>query len=131
MSWEKLDALPEVYGTSSLCLFAFLEIQKSESPLIRGATSTIGQEALNLAVNAGPIVTATTRTMERFEWLKSMRADDLEVKDKYLPDRLESKGTSKFDKFLDLIGDSVLFQSISLTHIGGRMLQAASESCRV
>lgn len=42
LSWERLTALPEVYCTAGSLLFTILDLQRSESILIRGATSTIG-----------------------------------------------------------------------------------------
>lgn len=124
MAWEDLAALPEVYGTAWSCLHTVLGIQKGERLLIRGVTSTVGQAALNLAVNAGAIVTATTRSEARFQWVKSMGAHEVEREGQDLPERLQKKGTKKFDKVLNLIGNTVLVQSIALTRPGGRMLQA-------
>ena len=124
LSWEDLATITEVYSTASACVFRVLDVQKSERFLIRGATSTIGQAALKLAVNAGAIVSATTRSKGRFEWLCSMGAQQVEIEDKNLPNRLRVKSVQPFDKVLNLIGNSVLVQSISLTRPGGRMLQA-------
>ena len=124
MAWEDLAALPEVYGTAWMCTHRILDIKKGERVLIRGATSTIGQAALNLAVNAGAIVTATTRSEDRFDWLRSMGAEAVFVESSALPAILQAKGVEKFDKVLNLIGNTVLVQSISLTRAGGRMLQA-------
>jgi NADPH:quinone reductase len=53
LPWEGLVALPEFYWTAYSCLFTVLDLKKDETLLIRGATSTIGQAALNLAVHAG------------------------------------------------------------------------------
>ena len=121
---EEVAALPLVYGTAYSCIFTVLDVHREERLLIRGATSTIGQAALHLAVDAGANVTVTTRSKDRFDWMRSMGAEDVEVEDKELPDRLKAKGVEPFDKVLNLIGNTVLVQSISLTRPGGRMLQA-------
>ena len=118
LPWEDLAALPEVYSTAYSCVFTVLDVQPGESLLVRGATSTIGQASVNLAVNAGAKVTATTRRKERFEELKKRGAVDV---------KLEQDGLqcdTKFDKVLNLIGNRVLVESISLARTGGRMLQA-------
>jgi NADPH:quinone reductase len=121
LPWEELAALPEVYCTAWSCLFTILDLQLGERLLIRGATSTIGQAALNLAVNAGAIVTAT-RQEERFEMLKMMGAAEVKREQ---PDLSNQFGKPpQFDKTLNLIGNRVLLESISLTRPGGRMLQA-------
>ncbi|PKS06143.1 hypothetical protein jhhlp_007460 [Lomentospora prolificans] len=122
LSWEQLAALPEVYSTAYTCLFTILDLRRGESLLIRGATSTVGQAALNLAVDAGAKVTATTRQESRFRWLKDMGAEEAKQERQGLNDAF-AQG-QKFDKILNLVGNSVLLESISLTRAGGRMLQA-------
>lgn len=125
LSWEQLAALPEVYCTAYTCLFPILDLQRGESLLIRGATSTIGQAALKLAVNVGAVVTATSRREDRFQLLKEMGATDVQLES---PDLIKEftppSKITKFDKTLNLIGNRVLLDSIRLTRFGGRMLQA-------
>jgi NADPH2:quinone reductase len=125
LPWDQLAALPETYCTAYSCIFTVLGIHPGETLLIRGATSTIGQAALNLAVNAGVKVTATTRRKERFEMLRQMGAVDAIIEKQDLGSQLTAeKKTVQFDKVLNLIGNRVLLQSIALTRVGGRMLQA-------
>ncbi len=62
LPWTELAALPESYATAWTCLFRNLEIEKGQTLLIRGATSAFGQAAVNLAVDAGVKVIATTRS---------------------------------------------------------------------
>ncbi|RFU34131.1 hypothetical protein B7463_g2220, partial [Scytalidium lignicola] len=128
LPWEDLAALPEVYSTAYSCLFTILDLQRGEKLLIRGATSTIGQAALNLAVNAGAQVTATTRREDRFKMLKLMGAVDVKVERKGINEEFEKATTGgrsfKFDKVLNLVGNSVLVESINSTRTGGRILQA-------
>lgn len=123
MPWEHLAALPEVYSTAWSCISTILDVKPGERLLIRGATSTIGQAALNLAVNIGAKVTATSRRTERFSWLKDMGAVDVKCEQPQL-DLQFNVDDSRFDKVLSLIGNSVLLESIRLTRVGGRMLQA-------
>ncbi|KAI1109228.1 GroES-like protein [Nemania sp. NC0429] len=127
LSWEDLAALPEVYCTAWSCLFTVLELKKGERLLIRGATSTLGQAALHLAVDAGAVVTATTRRAERFAQLRDMGAAEAVREEAGLlrgsgDDTAQKQGL--FDKTLNLIGNSVLLESVALTRAGGRMLQA-------
>ena len=125
LPWEQLAALPEVYCTAWSCLFTVLDLQRGETLLIRGATSTVGQAALHLAVDAGATVTATTRRADRFELLKGMGAADVVREQLDLGNRLHAGGTPpRFDKTLNLVGNRVLLESIGLTRPGGRMLQA-------
>ncbi|KAI0456077.1 GroES-like protein [Xylaria acuta] len=128
LSWERLAALPEVYCTAWSCLFTVLDVKRGEKVLIRGATSTLGQAALHLAVDAGAIVTATTRREERFERLRGVGASEAVREESGLFNREKEgegdKTARKFDKTLNLIGNRVLLESIALTRPGGRMLQA-------
>ncbi|KAK3380781.1 chaperonin 10-like protein [Podospora didyma] len=122
LPWEELAALPEVYCTAYSCLFTILAIQPGERVLIRGATSTLGQAAVNLAVNVGANVTATTRQETRFDMLKKMGASD--VKREQPEFSAQFSQPPLFDKTLNLIGNSMLLECIRLTRPGGRMLQA-------
>lgn len=122
LDWAQLAAIPEVYSTAYSCVFTVLDVKKGECVLIRGATSTIGQAAVHLAVDAGAKVTATTRRKERFDMLKGMGAQAVKTEQKDLV--AEFADGFKFDKVLNLVGNGVLLESISLTRAGGRMLQA-------
>ncbi|KIW10594.1 hypothetical protein PV08_11558 [Exophiala spinifera] len=122
LPWEELAVVPEVYSTAYSCLFTVLDVKAGESVLIRGATSTIGQAAVNLAVNAGVKVTATTRREGRFKMLKEMGVTEVVLEHDNLASEFPA-GTS-FDKVLNLIGNRALLESIELVRAGGRMLQA-------
>src|SRR5262245_8352313 len=52
LSWAELAAIPETYATAWTCLFRNLEIAKGQTLVIRGASSSFGQAAVNMAVNA-------------------------------------------------------------------------------
>src|SRR5262249_16625172 len=65
LSWADLAALPETYATAWTCLFRNLEVAKGQTLVIRGATSSFGQAALNMAVNAGARGIATTPSPDR------------------------------------------------------------------
>jgi NADPH:quinone reductase-like Zn-dependent oxidoreductase len=122
LPWEQLAALPEVYSTAWSALFTVLDLHKGERVLIRGATSTIGQAALSLAVDAGAVVTATTRRADRIDMLKKMGAADVKIEKEQLGEQFDEP--PHFDKVLNLIGNRVLLESIALARSGGRMLQA-------
>src|SRR6478752_7584358 len=53
LSWEELAAIPECYATAWSCLFGNLDLKPGQTLLIRGATSALGQAALNIAAQAG------------------------------------------------------------------------------
>lgn len=124
LGWADLAALPEVYSTAYACVHTILDIQAGDRLLVRGATSTIGQAAVHLAVSAGARVTGTTRREERFQMLKGMGVESAILEDDDLAAQFAAGPGDKFDKTLNLVGNRVLLDSIRATRTGGRMLQA-------
>lgn len=122
LPWEDLAALPLTYAAAYSCVFKMLGVKKGETLLIRGAMSTLGRAALHLAVDAGAEVTATTRKEAQFETLKCWGAASAVFEQSDLGAQLQQP--MKFDKVLNLIGNSVLLESTHLTRVGGRVLQA-------
>jgi NADPH2:quinone reductase len=124
LPWDQLAAIPESYATAWSCLFRNLEIQKGQTLLIRGATSALGQAAVNLAVNHGAKVTATTRNPDRYQGLLALGVVKVEREEPDLSGRLNLRLEDKFDAVLDLIGNSALLDSLSLVRRGGRLCLA-------
>src|SRR6476620_6668037 len=88
LSWADLAAIPETYATAWTCLFRNLELARGQTLVIRGATSSFGQAALNMAVNAGATVVATTRSRDRFPMLEALGASRVEVEGPDLSKRI-------------------------------------------
>lgn len=124
LPWEQLAAIPESYATAWSSLFRNLEIQKGQTLLIRGATSALGQAAVNLAVNHGVKVTATTRNPDRHQSLEALGVEKVEREEPNLSARLNLRLEDKFDAVLDLIGNSALLDSLTLVRRGGRLCLA-------
>ena len=118
LSWAELAAIPETYATAWTCLFRNLEIQKGQSLLIRGATSSFGQAAVNMAVNAGARVIASTRSKERFSKLEALGVERCEIEAPDMSGRLPE--TKKLDAVLDLVGNSTIVDSLNMLRRGGR-----------
>jgi NADPH:quinone reductase-like Zn-dependent oxidoreductase len=118
LSWPELAAIPETYATAWTCLFRNLEIQKGQLLLIRGATSSFGQAAVNMAVNAGARVIATTRNRERFAKLEALGVERCEIEGPEMSSRLPE--TKKLDAVLDLVGNNTILDSLNLLRRGGR-----------
>jgi NADPH:quinone reductase-like Zn-dependent oxidoreductase len=62
LPWEELAAIPESYATAWSCLFENLRLAKGQVLVVRGGTSALGQAALNIAVDTGATVLASTRS---------------------------------------------------------------------
>jgi NADPH:quinone reductase-like Zn-dependent oxidoreductase len=118
LSWAELAAIPETYATAWTCLYRNLEIAKGQTLVIRGASSSFGQAALNMAVNTGVRVIGTTREIERFALLQALGAERVELEGPGLSRRIaESK---KVDAVLDLVGNSTILDSLEMLRRGGR-----------
>jgi NADPH:quinone reductase-like Zn-dependent oxidoreductase len=118
LPWEDLAAIPESYATAWTCLFRNLEITPGQTLVIRGATSSFGQAALNMAVNAGVKVIATTRNRDRFPTLLALGASRAELEGPDLSRRIAE--AKQIDAVLDLVGNSTILDSLAMLRRGGR-----------
>jgi NADPH:quinone reductase len=118
VSWAQLAAIPETYATAWTCLFRSLDIKQGETLVIRGATSSFGQAAVKLAVNAGAKVIATSRSPARFAMLEALGASRVELEGPDLSKRIAE--AKQIDAVLDLVGNSVILDSLAMLRRGGR-----------
>jgi NADPH:quinone reductase len=118
LPWADLAAIPESYATAWTCLFRNLEITPGQTLVIRGATSSFGQAAVNMAANAGAKVIATTRNRDRFPTLVALGASRAEVEGPDLSKRIAE--TKQVDAILDLVGNSTILDSLAMLRRGGR-----------
>lgn len=117
LPWDQLAALPETYATAWTCLFRNLDLQPGQTLVIRGATSSFGQAAVKLAVNAGAHVIATTRSRERFALLEGLGVARAEQEVPDLSAHLAESGN--IDAVLDLVGNSTILDSLDMLRRGG------------
>ena len=118
LPWAELAAIPETYATAWTCLFRNLEITKGQTLVIRGATSSFGRAAINMAVNAGARVIATTRNKQRFVLLQELGAERAELEGPDLSKRIDE--AKQLDAVLDLVGNSTILDSLAMLRRGGR-----------
>jgi NADPH:quinone reductase-like Zn-dependent oxidoreductase len=118
LPWEELAALPESYATAWTCLVRNLELAKGQTLLIRGATSAFGLAALNMAVDVGARVIATTRNKDRFKKLEDLGVHWVELEGPDLSTRIAE--AKQIDSILDLVGNSVILDSPRILRRGGR-----------
>jgi NADPH:quinone reductase len=118
LPWAELAAVPETYATAWTCLFRNLEVSSGQTLVVRGGTSSLGQAAIQLAVNAGVRVIATTRRHERFAMLEDLGADRAELEGPHLSQRIAE--AKRLDAVLDLVGNSTILDSLNMLRRGGR-----------
>ena len=123
LPWEALAAVPESYATAWTCLYGNLALEAGQLVVIRGATSALGQAALNIAVHADARVIATTRQRERFAALQKLGANAL-LEGPDLSRRVRELHPRGVDAVLDLVGNSTILDSLTMVRRGGRVCEA-------
>ncbi len=116
LAWPALAAIPEAYATAWSALHRNLAVRAGERLLVRGATSSVGQAAVQLGVAAGATVLATTRTPTRIALLSKLGAEEVLVDDGRLV-------TDPVDAVVDLVGNTTMRDSLRCTRPGGRVVQ--------
>jgi len=127
MSWADLAAIPESYTTAWVCLFENLRLGSATGGmtlLVRGATSALGQAAVNIASEMGVTVWATTRSKAKEALLKSIGASRVLIDDGNLSSTTRALQPDGIDHVLDLIGNKTFLDSSCTLRKGGRMCVA-------
>ena len=124
LPWEELAAIPESYATAWTCLHRNLGLAADQTLVIRGATSALGQAALNIAVHAGAHVIATTRNRERISKLEALGAQRVELEGSDLSGRIRGQYPKGCDGVLDLVGNSTILDSLAAVRRGGSVCLA-------
>jgi NADPH:quinone reductase len=112
LSWAELAAIPEVYATAWTALHSNLALQSGQTVLIRGATSTVGRAAVNIAADLGAHVIATTRNPAHEQKLRELGADEVLIDDGKLAPKVRATHPDGVDAVLELVGNSTLRDSL-------------------
>jgi NADPH:quinone reductase-like Zn-dependent oxidoreductase len=124
LDWTDLAAIPESYATAWLTLHGNLELEAGQSLLVRGATSALGQAALNIASDLGARVIATTRRENRGPLLRSLGAESVVIDTGNIAGAVRELVPGGADRVLDLVGNSALRDSLQAARATGRVCQA-------
>jgi NADPH2:quinone reductase len=124
LPWEELAAIPESYATAWTCLHGNLALAAGQALVIRGATSALGQAAVNIAVHAGAHVIATTRNRDRFSTLEALGAERVMLESGDLSRRVRELYPEGLDRVLDLVGNRTVLDSLSMARREGRVCEA-------
>jgi len=122
LPWTDLVALPEVYATAWAGLHQNLGLRPGQTVLVRGATSALGQAAVNIAAEDGVSVIATTRSAGRADLLRGSGAAFVLIDDGALADQVVRLNL-RVDGVFDLVGNSALRDSLRIARPGGRVCQ--------
>jgi NADPH:quinone reductase-like Zn-dependent oxidoreductase len=122
LPWTDLVALPEVYATAWAGLHQNLGLRPGQTVLVRGATSALGQAAVNIAAEDGVTVIATTRSAGRADLLRGIGAASVLIDDGALADQVVRINLGVGGVF-ERVGNSVLRDSLRIARPGGRVCQ--------
>jgi NADPH:quinone reductase-like Zn-dependent oxidoreductase len=123
LSWTDLVALPEVYATAWAGLHQNLGLRPGQTVLVRGATSALGQATVNVAAEYGAVVIATSRRADgAAARLRGLGAAEVLTDDGQLADQVRKLGLT-VDGVFDLVGNSVLRDSLQIVRPRGRVCQ--------
>jgi NADPH:quinone reductase-like Zn-dependent oxidoreductase len=124
LNFTELAAIPESYATAWVALHRNLELEAGQSILVRGATSALGQAAVNIARDLGARVIATTRRQDRIEALRSLGASDVLIDTGDIVEAVRELVPGGVDRVIDLVGNRVLRDSLRAASQRGRVCQA-------
>lgn len=119
LAWEDLAAIPESYATAWTALFGILKIESGQTVVIRGATSALGQAAVNLACHAGARVVATTRKLSRASMLEGLGAKEILIEATDLSRGVRDRHPQGVDAVLDVVGNTTVLDSLAMLRRGG------------
>lgn len=120
LSWEDLAAIPESYATAWTSLMGLLALGKDQIVAIRGATSALGQAAVNIAAHAGARVIATTRNSSRAPMLERLGAKEVLLESPGLAKRVGDLHPQGIDAVLDIVGNTTVLDSLDMLKRGGQ-----------
>jgi len=119
--WEELAAIPESYATAWTALYGNLGLSAGQTLVVRGATSALGQAAVNIAAHAGAYVIATTRNANRVPMLESLGARDVLLESLRVSKGLRERHPRGIDAVLDIIGNTTVLDSLAMLRRDGRV----------
>jgi NADPH:quinone reductase len=121
LAWEDFAAISESYATAWSAVRGNLGLLSGQTLLVRGGTSSLGQAAINIAVDLGARVIATTRNAARRPMLESLGASEVLVDQPELSKRVRELHPKGIDAVLDVIGNSTVLDSLAMARRGGRV----------
>ncbi len=110
---QYLAAIPETFFTAWGSLFECLNLQPSDTLLVRGATSALGYAAMQIAAALGCKVYGTTHKKEKLHRITDLGCEAVFDPANHLPDGFYA------NKILELIGPKTLRDSLRHLYHGG------------
>ena len=119
LDWPTLGVLPEMLQTAWGSLFTALQLQKRDTLLIRGGTTSVGLAAAAIAKQHGAIVAATTRNSANVKLLRENGADQVFIDAGEITAQVREVFPCGVKKLLELVGTTTLKDSLRAARKGG------------
>lgn len=119
LPWEMVGALPEMFQTAYGSLIKGLAIERGQSLLIRGGTSTVGLSAATIAKEMGAVVISTTRRPEHLALLREFGVDHPILDDGKIAETVRARFPKGVDASLELVGGRTLHDTLQATRVHG------------
>ena len=118
LDWIKLGAIPESFGTAWGSLDT-IELERRQSLLVRGASSSVGMAAIAIAKERRIEVFATTRQERKRAALEKAGADHVIIDDGRVAEQVRRIAPEGVDGLLELVGPAACVDSLrALTSTG-------------
>jgi NADPH:quinone reductase-like Zn-dependent oxidoreductase len=124
LPWTTLGAVPETLQTAYGALTVGLDVERGQTLLIRGGTSSVGLTAAILAKRRGLTVLSTTRSQAKAGALREVGADHVVLDDGTISERVRGLVPGGVDVTLDLVGVPTLRDSLDATRVHGVVCSA-------
>jgi NADPH:quinone reductase len=119
LPWNMLGAVPETLQTAYGSLTVGLDLQRGQSLLIRGGTSSVGLAAAAIAKDLGATVLSTTRQAGRADALKAHGVDHPLVDAGQVAPTVRDILPDGVDAALELVGTPTLPDTLASTRVHG------------
>jgi NADPH:quinone reductase len=119
LDWARLGAIPESFGTAWGSLDT-LELERRQSVLIRGASSSVGMAAITIAKEQRLEVFATTRQERKRAALEAAGADHVIIDDGMVARKVREIAPEGVDGVLELVGPTACVDSLRALGSSGR-----------
>jgi NADPH:quinone reductase-like Zn-dependent oxidoreductase len=119
LPWSALGAVPEMLQTAYGAMTVGLGVQRGQSILVRGGTSSVGMAVAVLAKQRDMTVFATTRTPAKAAALTALGVDHVLVDDGEVARQVRAILPDGVDTALELVGTPTLPDTLRATREGG------------
>lgn len=119
LSFEEAACLPVAWGTAYRMLFTHARVKAGDRVLVQGAGGGVASAAIRLAVTAGAVVYATSRSSAKLELAESWGARGVTSGER-LPE--------KVDAVVETVGEATWSHSLKSLRPGGALVIAGATS---